>query len=223
MTNNRINNGYNRNDRRPTDRARAATRAKAKKQNTIIAVAAIALLTIIAGCGIGFSVFGAKNPAASTAPAVTAQVTSVDKELFAAPADSAQADIQQATAQPQTADQTEALPQTEQQSEDRIDTVNGERVYIDTKRQAPENAGTPAHYNAYGKTSYGFDWDYKTDNCNFVLRCDYNFDRQEYDFQFYGTEAGVAHVTLYYNTGDNIQVPVNLTVTVDGNLNASIA
>jgi cytoskeletal protein RodZ len=35
--------------------------------------------------------------------------------------------------------------------------VDGERVYMDTKRIAPEHTGTPLHIYANGKTSYGFD------------------------------------------------------------------
>ena len=109
-----------------------------------------------------------------------------------------------------------------QKSEDKIETVNGERVYKDTKRQAPDKTGTPAHYYANGKTSYGFNWDYDTDNANFVVKCDYNFNQQQYDFTFYGSTPGTAHVTLYYYTSDTNKVPVNLTVTVDSNLNVSV-
>ena len=50
-----------------------------------------------------------------------------------------------------------------------------------------------------------------------------NFNRQQYDFQFYGVTPGTGHVTLYYNTDDNVQVPVNLTVTVDDALNVTAA
>ena len=105
--------------------------------------------------------------------------------------------------------------------EDKIETVNGERVYIDTKRTAPEKTGTPAHYYANGKTSYGFDWDYSGGG-NFLLRCDYNFDQHQYDFQFYGVTPGTATTTLYYFTDDNVKVPVTLTVNVDNDLNVSI-
>ena len=104
-------------------------------------------------------------------------------------------------------------------SEENVILVDGERVYMDTKRLAPEYTGSAAHFNAYGGTSYGFDWTYTTDNCNFVISCNYNFARQQYDFVFYGTEPGTAHVTVYYNTDDNTQAPAELTLNVDGNLN----
>ncbi|MBQ5640201.1 MAG: hypothetical protein IIV05_00190, partial [Ruminococcus sp.] len=53
--------------------------------------------------------------------------------------------------------------------------VDGERVYMDTKRIAPEHTGTPLHIYANGKTSYGFDWRITTDNKNYVITCNYNF------------------------------------------------
>ena len=251
MTNNRTNNrNDNRNNRynyRATERARAVTRAKAKKQHIVLATIAIALVAITAS---GFLVFAAVNSNThlfGAAPnAVTTQLETVKKENnpAAAPAASTQntqaafqqtaakqqanqtqAAVQQNTqSQPQQNTQTQqtAPTQAQQQPKDRIDNINGERVYIDTKRQAPANSGTPAHYYANGKTSYGFDWTYNADNSNFVIRCDYNFNQQQYDFQFYGTAAGTSHVTLYYNTDDNVQVPVSLTVNVDEALNVTI-
>ena len=164
------------------------------------------------------------NPAA--APAASTQNTQAAFQQTAAKqqANQTQAAVQQnAQSQPQQNTQTQQTAPTQaQQPKDRIDNINGERVYIDTKRQAPANSGTPAHYYANGKTSYGFDWTYNADNSNFVIRCDYNFNQQQYDFQFYGTAAGTSHVTLYYNTDDNVQVPVSLTVNVDEALNVTI-
>ena len=112
---------------------------------------------------------------------------------------------------------------TQPQEQDKIEVVNGDRIYIDTKRQAPAVTGTPLHFYANGKTSYGFDWDYNTDNANFVLRCDYNFNAQQYDFQFYGVTPGTANVTLYYFTADGVKIPVNMTINVDNDLNVTQA
>lgn len=126
------------------------------------------------------------------------------------------------TAQTQQPAKEQAKSTQTQKSEDKIENVNGERVYKDTKRQAPDKTGTPAHYYANGKTSYGFNWDYSADNSNFVVKCDYNFNQQQYDFTFYGSTPGTSHVTLYYYTSDTNKVPVNLTVTVDSNLNVTV-
>lgn len=99
--------------------------------------------------------------------------------------------------------------------------VDGERVYMDTKRIAPEHTGTPLHIYANGKTSYGFDWRITTDNKNYVITCNYNFDRQQYDFIIYGTQKGVSNTTLFYNTADNVQAPMAVTLNVDSSLNVT--
>ena len=243
MTRNTRNSRF---DRRATEKARAITKSKAKKQNIIIATVAIALVAVIS---TGFIVFGAMNAqpkvantapttvsakadkAAQTAqkPAQTATQAAAQKSQSTAAQPAAAQKSQTSAAQPATAKattqstaQTTAQKATEAKSEDKIEKINGERVYIDTKRTAPEKTGTPAHYYANGKTSYGFDWDYSADNSNFTVSCNYNFDKQQYDFTFYGTKAGTSHVTLYYYTADNVKVPVSLTVTVDSDLNVSV-
>ncbi len=246
-----MNERNNRYERRYSDRARAATKAKAKKQNLIIASTAIVLVAAVAASFMIFGAFKAKPQTADAAP-TTAVVKVADKDLAAQksaqPATAApiaqpaaQPAAVQQTAQPAAVQQTAAQPaavqqtvtpaaeqataqqtQQAQQSEDRIDNINGERVYIDTKRTAPEGAGTPAHFYANGKTSYGFDWTYDTDNCNFKVACNYNFDQQQYDFILYGVTPGVSHITLYYNTDDNVQVPANITINVDENLNVTL-
>lgn len=134
--------------------------------------------------------------------------------------DNQQTDVQSADDQSQS---DSSSSQAIDNNDPNIEIVNGERIYRDTKRLPPANTGTAADYYANGKTSYGFDWDYDTDNSNFVLACDYNFDQQQYMFHFYGAEPGTAHVTLYYYTSDSNKIPVSLTVTVDDNLNASVS
>ena len=242
--NNRINNG--RHIRRSSDRARAITKAKAKKQNIIISTTAIALAAVTAVCFLIFG--GAFSPKTANAPILPATSVSAAKDAGKAAQNPNQANTQIATQAPQDDDQTSAQvvsydtdnnsnqsytpAQTsddnnnnnaQDQSDDNIQIVNGERVYIDTKRPAPDKSGTPAHFYANGKTSYGFDWNYDADNSNFVIRCDYNFDEQQYDFQFYGTAPGTAHITVYYNTDNNTQATADLTLVVDDNLNANIA
>ncbi len=231
MTNNMRNNRF---DRRATETARAATKAKAKKQNILFATISLALVAVIAGGVIAFSALNAKPQTSTAAP--TAISAKADKAAQGAQTTAAQTAVKtdngaqkvqtasaktQTTAQ-QTTQQT-AQKATQAASQDKIEKINGERVYIDTKRKAPEKTGTPAHYYANGKTSYGFDWDYSADNSNFTLSCNYNFDKQQYDFSFYGTKEGTSHVTLYYFTADNVKVPVSLTVNVDSSLNVSLA
>jgi len=227
MTNNMRNNRF---DRRATETARAATKAKARKQNILFATLSLALVAVIAGGVIAFSAMNAKPQTSATAP--TAVSAKADKAAQGAQTTAAQtaAKTDSSAQKVQTASQTNTqanvqntAQKTTQTSQDKIEKINGERVYIDTKRKAPEKTGTPAHYYANGKTSYGFDWTYNADNSNFTVSCNYNFDKQQYDFCFYGVKAGTSHVTLYYFTADNVKVPVNLTVTVDSSLNVSIA
>ena len=210
--------------RRATERARAVTKIKkekARRSRIILTSIALSLAVVTAA---SFLVFGAINNNVRTADTTSAAVTkTIDTDLAAANASNndtqtAQPAVQQTSVQNQSSQPTDA-----QQTDDNIKIINGERVYIDTKRPVPDVTGNPYVYYAYGKTSYGFDWTYSADNSNFVLRCDYNFDRQQYNFQFYGTAPGTANVTLYYNTDDNTQVPVNMTIVVDDSLNATLA
>lgn len=281
MTNNKMNNNYRNNDyynenrttiyyddsfdrqltkentsrdfSRPTEDARAYSKAKRTRQNILLSCAAFALVAAIAVGGmaagglfnqkpttttptatVSATVDKGANKAAQTTKQATPQTETKQNTTAVKPtqkttqnttqnkstAQTAQNSTKQSATQ-QSATQQAATQQT-QKSEDKIENVNGERVYKDTKRQAPDKTGTPAHYYANGKTSYGFNWDYDTDNANFVVKCDYNFNQQQYDFTFYGSTPGTAHVTLYYYTSDTNKVPVNLTVTVDSNLNVSV-
>lgn len=236
MTNNNRNYNNGRNIRRGSDRARAITKAKAKRQNIIIGCAAFALVAVTAASFLIYGAFAPKTSTVSTTPTTISmkkddnKAAQPAKQISSQTATQAVQDTQteqtleqsaqntESTQQAQTADNT----QQEKKSEDKIETINGERVYIDTKRPVPEGSGTPAHYYANGKTSYGFNWDYSGGG-NFYIRVDYNFDQQQYDFQFYGTAPGTSTTTIYYFTDDNTKVPVDLTVTVDDNLNVSIS
>ena len=236
MKNNNMNMNNSRHIRRNSDRARAITKAKARKTNILLTIAAFGLAAVI---GVSVSAFSLFNNQSVKTPAITpttvamqanenkaAQNTKQESQTATQAPDDERTAVQ--TAQDDSSTQTQAAQSDDQQtaqdnsSEDRIDVINGERVYIDTKRPAPEHTGTPATYYANGKTSYGFDWDYDADNGNFVLNGGYNFDQQQYIFTFYGVTPGVSHVTLYYNTDDNTQASVNLTVTVDNDLNVTV-
>ena len=242
-------NEFNRNAR-ATERARAITarkKASAKKKRMALSITAAALVIIAAASFMiaGFT-NGAKtanknvtksvNTTSAAAPAMqdtatTAIATAADDEYDNNAAYNENADYDNSydeTAYSEnnndSADeQTPAENSKESDSQDKIEIINGERVYIDTKRTAPEESGEPAHFYATGKTSYGFDWNYDTDNCNFVIRCDYNFDEQQYDFSFYGVTPGTAHVTVYHNVNDKTQVPDYITIYVDNDLNVTIA
>lgn len=242
-TNMNMNRRYN---RRSTEKARAVTKAKARKTNILLAVTAFGLAAVIGAGAFAFTLLNGNNvkTAADTTPTAVVMKADANKAV-----PNTKQEAQTATQAPQTGDDQTAVQPVQnnveqtsvqaqpaqsdtqskqnateaQQDDGSIKTVNGERVYVDNKRTAPEKTGTPAAYYANGKTSYGFDWDYSADNGNFVLNGGYNFDQQQYIFTFYGSAPGVSHVTLYYNTDDNHQNSVDLTVTVDNDLNVSIA
>lgn len=219
-----------------------APRPEKKKSRVGLVMATIAL-TLVAVVATGAIVlFATKDTNRLTAPPQTTVATANVKEApkadapAIAAAQTATQEQTQAQEQKQTQEQAPTQTETpamavakrayaghnlEQTNEQNIIRVDGERIYMDTKRLAPENTGAPAHYYANGKTSYGFDWTYNTDNSNFVLACNYNFAKQQYDFTFYGTKEGKANVTVYYNTDDNTKVPVQLTINVDSNLNVT--
>lgn len=75
------------------------------------------------------------------------------------------------------------------------------------------------HCYAYGKTSYGYDWDYRADSDIVKVDCQYDFNTHSYDLIVSGKAPGTANLTLYYFTDDNTKAAVPMTVKVDENLN----
>ena len=83
------------------------------------------------------------------------------------------------------------------------------------------NYNTPFEYECHGATSYGYDWTYSGGGGIVSVSCNYNLDTHQYDFVITGLSEGTTSLTLYYNTADGVQQPVNMTVSVDSNLNVS--
>lgn len=83
------------------------------------------------------------------------------------------------------------------------------------------SSGNALHYTASGQTSYGYDWTYSGGGGIVNVSCNYDFNTKQYDFNITGVAPGTASLTLYYNTADGVQQPVNMTVQVDSNLNVT--
>lgn len=81
--------------------------------------------------------------------------------------------------------------------------------------------GNTLHYTATGQTSYGYDWTYSGGGGIVNVSCNYDFNSKQYDFNITGVAPGTASLTLYYNTADGVQQPVNMTIQVDNNLNVT--
>ena len=82
-----------------------------------------------------------------------------------------------------------------------------------------DGKGTPLHVFTTGKTSYGYDWTYKTDNNNVKVKCKYDFKTNKYTFKIVGTAKGTNHFTLKYKTSDKKTVSVPMTFVVDAQKN----
>lgn len=221
---------YQPRDSRPTRIYRKPARPKKSHAGLVVATIALTMAVVLSIGAIVFfatkkggTMSGAQQPSVSTVTTSNAGALSNNEATQGTGEDAtkADADAETSNAAMNVAQHDYAGHGFEKTGEENVVKVDGERVYMDTKRLAPAGTGNPAHFYANGKTSYGFDWTYDTDNSNFVLSCNYNFDRQQYDFVFYGAQPGTAHVTVYYNTSDDTRVPVKLTINVDDNLNVT--
>ena len=76
-------------------------------------------------------------------------------------------------------------------------------------------------YNAYGKTSYGYDYTYKATNNNIDVKVNYDFKTNKYEFNVLGKKAGNVQVTLIWNVNDKRtnSATFNLKVDNKGNVN----
>lgn len=70
-------------------------------------------------------------------------------------------------------------------------------------------------FKATGKTSYGYDWTYKTDYKNLKVKCSYDFKAHKYNFKITGTAYGLNHLTLKYKTSDKQWASQKMTIFVD--------
>ncbi|QCT06754.1 hypothetical protein [Ruminococcus bovis] len=77
-------------------------------------------------------------------------------------------------------------------------------------------------YNAYGITSYGYDYTYKATNNNIDVKVNYDFKTNKYEFNVLGKKAGNVQVTLIWNVNDKRtnSATFNLKVDNKGNVNA---
>ena len=76
-------------------------------------------------------------------------------------------------------------------------------------------------YYAYGKTSYGYDYTYKATNNNLVVKVNYNFKTNKYEFNVIGKKAGTVKLTLIWNVNDKKTDSATFTLNVDKNGNVT--
>ena len=76
-------------------------------------------------------------------------------------------------------------------------------------------------YTAFGKTSYGYDWDYRASGTSAKISCTYDFKTNKYTFKAVGQYAGVTNAVLKYATIDGKWHNVPIRYTTDKNLNVT--
>ena len=76
-------------------------------------------------------------------------------------------------------------------------------------------------YNAYGKTSYGYDYTYKATNNNLIVKVNYNFKAHKYEFNVIGKKAGTVKLTLIWNVNDKKTDSATFNLRVDKNGNVT--
>ena len=76
-------------------------------------------------------------------------------------------------------------------------------------------------FTAFGKTSYGYDWDYRASNTAAKISCTYDFKTNKYTFKAVGQYAGVTNAVLKYATIDGKWHNVPIRYTTDKNLNVT--
>lgn len=76
-------------------------------------------------------------------------------------------------------------------------------------------------FTAFGKTSYGYDYDFKADSKAAKLSCTYDFKTNKYTFRAVGQYAGVTNAILKYATIDGKWHNVPVRFTTDKNLNVT--
>ena len=76
-------------------------------------------------------------------------------------------------------------------------------------------------YTAFGKTSYGYDWDYRASGTSAKISCTYDFKTNKYTFKAVGQYAGVTNAVLKYATIDGKWHNVPIRYTTDNNLNVT--
>ena len=72
-----------------------------------------------------------------------------------------------------------------------------------------------------GKTSYGYDWDYRADSSAAKIKCTYDFSTGKYTFRATGSYEGVTNAVIKYATIDGKWHNVPIRYTVDSGLNVT--
>ena len=227
MTNNNMN--YNDRTERTVTETKAERRRQRRQKTAPILITGICAMALIAGASVGgVALIKNINPAKNATQSSSAKITN-----------GAQAVAQKAYSQnSNTAKAAEATkPQTNVNFENKTEKTWSAPVNTETKQNTTQETkavtgkhhsgamntakGTPLHFRATGKTSYGYDWNYEGGSGLVKVGCDYTFANNEYDFSLIGKAPGVGTIKLYYNVGDSTKASTTINFTVDEHLNVT--
>ena len=233
-------NDRNYNDRHEPnaiERDRMARRQQTRRKSMLTNVLVIAVVVaIVVGIIIAIVAFAGQKKSdtkASETTAITETIASENADIGVKTTPKSQNATQPASSAPGAAAAT--LPSAEDSFDEQNNSgASSSQAYDDTSSSSADTSyddsassgsasiqGNSLHYTASGQTSYGYDWTYSGGGGIVSVACNYSFDSHQYDFVLTGVSPGTTSVTLYYNTADGVQVPVNMTVNVDNDLNVT--
>ena len=215
------------------DRMERRNQTKRKSRITSILVVAIGLAAVIGIIVAVVSLVGNKKGADDADPTVvTATIASdadADKETTSSAKETTSSAPKSTQAKDPALNNLSSSKSNDQQQETASDSSSSSDASSQSSSSASSEAssgssygsGNTLHYTATGQTSYGYDWTYSGGGGIVSVNCGYDFDNHQYDFSITGVSPGTTSLTLYYNTADGVQQPVNMTVQVDSNLNVT--
>ena len=102
-----------------------------------------------------------------------------------------------------------------------ISAVSASAAVTNNVSISAQATGKACLFTAYGKTSYGYDWDYRADSKAAKISCTYDFKTNKYTFKAVGQYAGVTNAVLKYATIDGKWHNVPIRFTTDKALNVT--
>ena len=102
-----------------------------------------------------------------------------------------------------------------------ISAVSASAAVTNNVSISAQATGKACLFTAYGKTSYGYDWDYTADSTAAKITVTYDFNTNKYTFKATGMYAGKTNAILKYATIDGKWHNIPVTYTTDKNLNVT--
>ena len=103
-----------------------------------------------------------------------------------------------------------------------ISSISASAATVPTASVSANARNSRVYYISFkGKTSYGYDWDYRADSTSAKISCSYKFATQTYTFTAAGNYKGITNAVIKYATIDGKWHNVPMRFTVDNGLNVT--